>query len=83
MVAGCREPERVVADDDRDKLRSFAVEHELEYPIYTTSRASLTAFGVHAFPTNYFITPEGEVDQSQVGWTNRFFMRARLGCAAQ
>lgn len=72
----------VVADgDDRERIRAFASEHELEYPILLGNEAALRAYHVGAFPTTYFVDPSGRVAGHTVGMSTRWGLSRRLGCA--
>lgn len=72
----------VVADgDDRERIRAFASEHELKYPILLGNEAVLRAYHVGAFPTTYFVDPRGRVAGHTVGMTTRWGLSGRLGCA--
>ncbi len=72
----------VVADaDDEAQVRRFVQEHEIDYPVLLADEKILSQYRVTAFPTTYFLAPDGSIDSSTVGLSNRFAYRARLGCA--
>ncbi len=72
----------VVADaDDEAQLRRFVQEHEIDYPVLLADEKILRQYRVTAFPTTYFLTPDGSIDSSTVGLSNRFAYRARLSLA--
>jgi thiol-disulfide isomerase/thioredoxin len=72
----------VVADgDDLDHLRKYLAEHDVRYPVLIADQAALAAFGVSSFPTNFYLSPEGNLSAHDIGWSTRWGMRARLsGC---
>jgi peroxiredoxin len=72
----------VVANaDDTEEIRRFVKEHEIRYPVLLADDAVLRAYRVGAFPTNYFIAPDGTISASSVGLTTRFALWARMSCA--
>jgi len=72
----------VVADgEDTERLRAFVAEHGITYPVLLGNDDLVHAFGVGAFPTNFFIDASGHVAGSTVGMSTRWAMGARLGCA--
>lgn len=72
----------VVEDhDDLDALRAFADERELDYPILLADAETLQAWNVGAFPTTYWIAPDGTVSARRVGAVTRWGMAWRLGRA--
>lgn len=69
----------VVEDsDDVEAVRRFAEAHELGYPILLGERAVLRAYGVGAFPTNYYLNGDGSIDSTSVGISTRLGMALRL-----
>lgn len=72
----------VVADSDEPaEVRRFVEEHGVRYPVLLADDAVLAAYRVGAFPTNYFIAPDGTISASTVGLTTRFGMWARMAWA--
>ena len=72
----------VVSDsDDPDAVRRFVAEHHIDYPVLLGTPEVLRAYHVTAFPTTYFIGPDGTVRGHTIGMTTRWGMSARLGCA--
>jgi peroxiredoxin len=72
----------VVADpEDEGEVRSFVASHEIRYPVLLADAGVLRAYRVNAFPTNYFIAPDGTISGSTVGLTTRFGMLARMSWA--
>jgi peroxiredoxin len=72
----------VVEDsDDVEAVRRFAAEHQLSYPILLGERAVLRAYGVGAFPTNYYLNGDGSVASTSVGISTRLGMAMRLWMA--
>jgi peroxiredoxin len=64
--------------DDVEALRSFAREHDLKYPILLATPEVLRAYGVSAFPTNYYVNGDGSVDSSSTGLATWLGMTLRL-----
>jgi peroxiredoxin len=72
----------VVADaDDAARVRAFVGEYGINYPVLLADDRVISAYAVGAFPTTYFLTPDGKIASTSVGLSNRFAYRARLGCA--
>lgn len=71
----------VANPEDEAEIRSFVATHELRYPVLLADDAVLRAYRVGAFPTNYFIAPDGTVSSSSVGLTTRFGLFARMSWA--
>jgi len=69
----------VAADsDDPERLRRFAAEHDLNYPILLGTREVLSAYAVDRFPTNYYVNGDGSVSSSTVGLSTLVGMELRL-----
>lgn len=72
----------VVADsDDAAHVQAFVRDRGIRYPVLLADAGILQAYAVGAFPTTYFLTPDGKIESTTVGLSNRFAYRARLGCA--
>jgi len=72
----------VVQDsDDAEAVRRFAREHELRYPILLGSDAVIAAYRVGAYPTNYYLRPDGSISSSSVGLSTKLGMSTRLALA--
>lgn len=72
----------VVEDsDDIEAVRRFAEAHDLRYPILLGERTVLRAYGVGAFPTNYYLNGDGAIDSTSVGISTRLGMALRLWLA--
>jgi peroxiredoxin len=71
----------VVADSDTPGLGAFASEQGIQYPVLLGNAGMLSAYKVGAFPTNYFIAPDGSIASSSVGMSTQWASRARLSCA--
>ena len=72
----------VVEDsDDVAAVRRFARDHDLRYPILLGSDAVIAAYRVGAYPTNYYLRPDGSISSSSVGLSTRIGMSARLALA--
>ena len=69
----------VVADGDNEAaVRKFVAERGVRYPVLLGNDDAVRAFQVSAFPTNYYVTADGRIDQATVGMSSRFGMQARL-----
>lgn len=72
----------IVADtDDRSALERFVREHGLRYPVLLGTPEVLRAFRIGAFPTNYYLSPDGIIRGQTVGMSTRLSFRARLALA--
>lgn len=72
----------VVADaDDREAVARFVAERELRYPVLLADERVLGQYRVSAFPTSYFIAPDGRVSSVSVGLSTRLAYRVRLWLA--
>jgi peroxiredoxin len=72
----------VVADsDDRERIRGFVTEHDIDYPVLLGTDAVLRAFHVDMFPTNYYVDGSGMIVSHTIGMSTRFALASRLGCA--
>ncbi len=71
----------IAADDDPEVVRRYVAEEGLTYPVLLADRATLAAYKVSKFPTNYFVGPDGDLRARDVGMSTRWGLRARLGCA--
>jgi thiol-disulfide isomerase/thioredoxin len=74
----------VVADGkDVAKVRKVIAERGIEYPVLLTDRATLDAFKISQFPTNYYLDAKGRLTDGDVGMSSRWGMRWRLNCAGE
>ena len=72
----------VVADaEDPAKVRTYLREAVVRYPVWVGTPEILRAFRISRFPTNYYVAPDGRLTTSDSGWSTRWGMRTRLGCA--
>jgi peroxiredoxin len=72
----------IVADsEDVDQVRRFVAERGIRYPVLLGTPELLERYRVSAFPTNYFIAPDGTIRSSSVGMSTRWSLAARMGCA--
>ncbi len=70
----------VVADgEDAARVRAYVAEHEIAYPVLLGDRATLRAWRIDRFPTNYFIDAAGRISARDVGLTTPWTTRWRLG----
>lgn len=77
------DPERTlvtvaVSSGSAEDLRAYMAEHEIAYPVYLAGDAFVDALRVSAYPTNYFISPQGTVRATTVGASTGWGMRWRL-----
>ena len=69
----------VVMDwSDRDALRTFVDENDIDYPVYLGTDALGKGFNVSSYPTIYVVDDERRVRHSIVGYTPRLGLYARL-----
>lgn len=69
----------IVADgDDAQRIRRFAEENELRYPILLGNDRVTEAYRVSAFPTNYFVDKNGDISGSTRGMSTRWGLGTRL-----
>jgi peroxiredoxin len=71
----------VANSEDQEEILRFVKEHDIRYPVLLADDSVVRAYRVGAFPTNYFIAPDGTISASSVGLTTRFALGARMGCA--
>jgi cytochrome c biogenesis protein CcmG/thiol:disulfide interchange protein DsbE len=72
----------IVADsDDPEAVRRFVREHALRYPVLLASDDIVRAYKVGAFPTNYYVAPDGKITTRTVGMSSRFTFNTRLALA--
>jgi len=72
----------VVADsEDPEAIRRYAAEAGIRYPVLLADAAVVRSYRVGAFPTNYFVSKDGQITGHTVGMSTRIGMNARLGCA--
>lgn len=67
--------------EDVAEVRRFAEEHGVRYRILLGDESVVRAYRVGAFPTNYFITRDGQVSSSSVGFSTRLSLWARMAWA--
>lgn len=74
----------VVADaDDVEAVRSAAKDAGIAYPVLLADERTIADFRVGAFPTNYFIRPDGSISSTTVGMSTRLSLKARLALASR
>jgi peroxiredoxin len=72
----------VVANpEDEAEVRAFVASHGIRYPVLFADGRVLRDYRVDAFPTNYFVRPDGTISSSTVGLTTRFGIQARMSWA--
>jgi peroxiredoxin len=59
-------------------VRRFVETHGPRYPVLLGDEAFLDDYRVEAFPTTYFLSPEGRITGSSVGVTTTLGLRYRL-----
>lgn len=60
------------------EVRDFAQRHGSKYPVLLGDDTFEDAYRVSAFPTTYFLTPDGRISSSVVGITTTVGLRFRL-----
>ena len=68
----------VVEHRDMQSVHGFMQRNDVDYPVLVGDSRVRDAYGVEAFPTMYFLDPEGRIVTSVVGYTTQFGIRARL-----
>lgn len=71
----------LVPDDDADAARSLARAEGIAYPVLLATRPVLQAYRVKAFPTDYYVGPDGALRGRGVGLSTRWGLATRVGCA--
>ena len=72
----------VVADgQDAQRIRRFARDNDLEYPVLLATDDVIRAFRIGAYPTNYFLDENGMVRGQTVGMSTRWGLSTRLAWA--
>lgn len=70
----------VVADgEDPAKVRAHLAKHDVRYRVLLGDRATLRAWKVKSFPTNYFVGADGRLHARDVGLATPWMTRWRLG----
>jgi thiol-disulfide isomerase/thioredoxin len=62
----------------REQVDAFVREHEVDYPVLLGGREASRRFRVRAYPTLFFIAPDGEIKRAAVGYTTLFGLLWRL-----
>ncbi|HVU03583.1 MAG TPA: TlpA disulfide reductase family protein [Polyangiaceae bacterium] len=72
----------VVADsDDPARLKAFAEEKGIHYPVLLADDETIRNYRVGMFPTNYYLDGQGRIAGHTVGMSSRWSMLARLWLA--
>ncbi|MBJ6761813.1 TlpA family protein disulfide reductase [Myxococcaceae bacterium JPH2] len=58
-----------LAYDDVAAVRRFTQEHAVDYPVLLGDDSLQEAWRVNMFPTVFFLSPEGRIERSVVGYT--------------
>ncbi|WP_342374794.1 redoxin domain-containing protein [Myxococcus stipitatus] len=58
-----------LAYDDEAAVQRFAQEHAVDYPVLLGDDSVQQAWRVNMFPTVFFLSPEGTIERSVVGYT--------------
>lgn len=61
-----------------DDVRAFVKNQGVDYPVLLGNDQLLRAFKIDAFPTTYFVSKEGRIRHSAVGYTSGAGLRLRL-----
>jgi peroxiredoxin len=63
----------VVLDySSRAEIEDFIDEHEVDYPVLLGNGTTAHDFGVSSYPTIYFLSEDGRVSATAVGYTSTF-----------
>jgi thiol-disulfide isomerase/thioredoxin len=62
----------------REQVDAFVREHEVDYPVLLGGRDASRRFRVRAYPTLFFVSPDGEIKHAAVGYTTLFGLLWRL-----
>jgi len=57
----------IAADGPASKLRAFARQHDMAYPVLQGDARVLADYGVTSFPTTVVVRPDGTVKHAHVG----------------
>ncbi len=60
-----------LAYDDRASVERYVTERGVDYPVLLGDNALAHALHVDSFPTIYFVSADGRVSSSAVGWLSR------------
>ena len=61
------------------QVQRYMREHGVDFEVIQDPDGRLASrFGVRAFPTSFFVDPDGSIRASEVGYTTELGMRARL-----
>ncbi|MFY2557194.1 TlpA disulfide reductase family protein [Corallococcus terminator] len=58
-----------LAYEDEEAVRRFTREHAVDYPVLMGDDSLQQAWRVNMFPTVFFLSPEGRIERSVVGYT--------------
>ena len=61
-----------------EQIRDYVSEHEVDYPVLLGGRTALRSFGVHSFPTLFFLDEQGKIRRAVIGYTSTLGMLLRL-----
>ncbi len=68
----------VLAYEGREDIQRFVAEQGVDYPVLLGNDRVMRDFKVEAFPTTYYLSEDGRIRRSTVGYTTQMGMRARL-----
>ncbi|MGA9523711.1 MAG: TlpA disulfide reductase family protein [Myxococcaceae bacterium] len=68
----------VLAYEGLEDIQRFVAEQGVEYPVLVGNDRIMRDFKVEAFPTTYYLSEDGRIRRSTVGYTTQMGMRARL-----
>ena len=67
------------ASGSRSDVARYVREHEITAPVIVDQNGALArAYGVSAYPTTFYVGPDGKIRFVEVGYTTTLGMRARL-----
>ena len=67
-----------VWDEKPAKIKEFAAERGIRYPLLVEGSKVANRYGIEVIPTNFFIDPEGKVTSMEVGFDGEEKLEQRL-----
>lgn len=68
----------VLQYSDRETVRAYVDEHDIDFPVYLGTEAVARGFEVESFPTTYVIDADSRIRHGTVGYTTRLGLWARV-----
>jgi peroxiredoxin len=64
--------------EDLGAVQRYVSDQQVDYPVLLGNEQIREAFRIEAFPTTYFISEDGRIKHTTVGYTSELGMRLRL-----